>query len=270
VYGNAIHAGAGAEGKLRRARAAGFGETSRSRSGAKSPLLGRQIEYLHVTPQHDDLRRTRDSARRSESSSIPAITKWIPHRSTASHSTCTAVGALRRRRRACGFQRQYQRRARGFTPSEPPLVVRMEELFRAAPEKSCGSGLFKFPFHRIPAVIEGRTRRGTQSGLRRTQHGVIRGDRCTELGKAAYSGGSIRNGRRNIRGFDPKKLSCLPSRHAGRAHVGAPLRISVDNPPAHDIAKTTTVILSGPHHSRQRKSHFRMIDHLFPSAARAW
>ena len=106
----------------------------------------------------------------------------------------------------------------GFTPSERAVVVRLEELFRAAPAKVVVS-CFASSVHRVQQVIDIARMVGRKIGFVGPQHGGQRGDRARP-GQAARSGRQrgASAGHSHVR---PAKTGGAGERHAGRADVGA-------------------------------------------------
>jgi ribonuclease J len=147
----------------------------------------------------------------------------------------------------------------GFTPSERAVVVRMEELFRAAPEKVVVS-CFSSSIHRIQQVIEVARGVGRKVGFVGRSM-VDNVEIAHGLGKLRIPDGSIVRPQ-DIRGFDPKKLVVLASGTQAEP-MSALSRISVDNHRLMSIAANDTVILSARIIPGNEKAIFRMIDHLF-------
>jgi ribonuclease J len=147
----------------------------------------------------------------------------------------------------------------GFTPSERAVVVRMEELFRAAPEKVVVS-CFSSSVHRIQQVIDVARGVGRKVGFVGRSM-VDNVEIAHGLGKLRIPDGSIVRPQ-DIRGFDPKKLVVLAS-GAQAEPMSALSRISVDNHRLMSIAQNDTVILSARIIPGNEKAIFRMIDHLF-------
>jgi ribonuclease J len=147
----------------------------------------------------------------------------------------------------------------GFTPSERAVVVRMEELFRAAPEKVVVS-CFSSSIHRIQQVIEVARGVGRKVGFVGRSM-VDNVEIAHGLGKLRIPDGSIVRPQ-DIRGFDPKKLVVLASGTQAEP-MSALSRISVDNHRLMSIAENDTVILSARIIPGNEKAIFRMIDHLF-------
>jgi ribonuclease J len=147
----------------------------------------------------------------------------------------------------------------GFTPSERAVVVRMEELFRAAPEKVVVS-CFSSSIHRIQQVIEVARGVGRKVGFVGRSM-VDNVEIAHGLGKLKIPDGSIVRPQ-DIRGFDPKKLVVLASGTQAEP-MSALSRISVDNHRLMSIAQNDTVILSARIIPGNEKAIFRMIDHLF-------
>jgi ribonuclease J len=147
----------------------------------------------------------------------------------------------------------------GFTPSERAVVVRMEELFRAAPEKVVVS-CFSSSVHRIQQVIDVARGVGRKVGFVGRSM-VDNVEIAHGLGKLRIPDGSIVRPQ-DIRGFDPKKLVVLASGTQAEP-MSALSRISVDNHRLLSIAENDTVILSARIIPGNEKAIFRMIDHLF-------
>jgi ribonuclease J len=147
----------------------------------------------------------------------------------------------------------------GFTPSERAVVVRMEELFRAAPEKVVVS-CFSSSVHRIQQVIDVARGVGRKVGFVGRSM-VDNVEIAHGLGKLRIPDGSIVRPQ-DIRGFDPKKLVILASGTQAEP-MSALSRISVDNHRLMNIAQNDTVILSARIIPGNEKAIFRMIDHLF-------
>jgi ribonuclease J len=147
----------------------------------------------------------------------------------------------------------------GFTPSERAVVVRMEELFRAAPEKVVVS-CFSSSIHRIQQVIEVARGVGRKVGFVGRSM-VDNVEIAHGLGKLKIPDGSIVRPQ-DLRGFDPKKLVVLASGTQAEP-MSALSRISVDNHRLMSIAQNDTVILSARIIPGNEKAIFRMIDHLF-------
>jgi len=147
----------------------------------------------------------------------------------------------------------------GFTPSERAVVVRMEELFRAAPEKVVVS-CFSSSVHRIQQVIDVARGVGRKVGfVGRSMVDNI--EIAHGLGKLRIPDGSMVRPQ-DLRSYDPKKLVVLASGTQAEP-MSALSRISVDNHRLISIAENDTVILSARIIPGNEKSIFRMIDHLF-------
>jgi ribonuclease J len=147
----------------------------------------------------------------------------------------------------------------GFTPSERAVVVRMEELFRAAPEKVVVS-CFSSSVHRIQQVINVARAVGRKVGfVGRSMVDNI--EIAHGLGKLHIPDGSLVRPQ-DLRSFDPKKLVVLASGTQAEP-MSALSRISVDNHRLLSIAGNDTVILSARIIPGNEKAIFRMIDHLF-------
>jgi ribonuclease J len=147
----------------------------------------------------------------------------------------------------------------GFTPSEKAVVVRMEELFRAAPEKVVVS-CFSSSVHRIQQVIDVAQSVGRKIGfVGRSMVDNI--EIAHGLSKLRIPDGSMVRPQ-DLRTFDPKKLVVLASGTQAEP-MSALSRISVDNHRLISIAENDTVILSARIIPGNEKAIFRMIDHLF-------
>jgi ribonuclease J len=147
----------------------------------------------------------------------------------------------------------------GFTPSERAVVVRMEELFRAAPEKVVVS-CFSSSVHRIQQVIDVARGVGRKVGfVGRSMVDNI--EIAHGLGKLRIPDGSMVRPQ-DLRSYDPKKLVVLASGTQAEP-MSALSRISVDNHRLMSISENDTVILSARIIPGNEKAIFRMIDHLF-------
>jgi len=147
----------------------------------------------------------------------------------------------------------------GFTPSERAVVVRLEELFRAAPGKVVVS-CFSSSVHRIQQVIDIARAVGRKVGfVGRSMVDNI--EIAHELGKLSIPDGSVVRPQ-DIRTFDPKRLVVLASGTQAEP-MSALSRISVDNHRLLSLAESDTVILSARIIPGNEKAIFRMIDHLF-------
>jgi ribonuclease J len=147
----------------------------------------------------------------------------------------------------------------GFTPSERAVVVRMEELFRAAPEKVVVS-CFSSSIHRIQQVINVACGVGRKVGFVGRSM-VDNVEIAHGLGKLRIPDGSVVRPQ-DIRTFDPKRLVVLASGTQAEP-MSALSRISVDNHRLLSIEQNDTVILSARIIPGNEKAIFRMIDHLF-------
>ncbi len=147
----------------------------------------------------------------------------------------------------------------GFTPSERAIVVRMEELFRAAPEKVVVS-CFSSSVHRIQQVINVACGVGRKVGFVGRSM-VDNVEIAHGLGKLRIPDGSIVRPQ-DLRTFDPKRLVVLASGTQAEP-MSALSRISVDNHRLLSIEQNDTVILSARIIPGNEKAIFRMIDHLF-------
>jgi ribonuclease J len=147
----------------------------------------------------------------------------------------------------------------GFTPSERAVVVRLEELFRAAPEKVVVS-CFSSSIHRIQQVIDIARVVGRKIGI--VGRSMVNNIEIAHgLGKLRIPDGSVVRPQ-DIRTFDPKKLVVIASGTQAEP-MSALSRIAVDNHRLLSIAQNDTVILSARLIPGNEKAIFRMIDHLF-------
>ena len=147
----------------------------------------------------------------------------------------------------------------GFTPSERAVVVRLEELFRAAPAKVVVS-CFSSSVHRVQQVIDIARMVGRKIGFVGRSM-VDNVEIAHGLGKLRVPDGSVVRPQ-DIRGFDPRKLVVLASGTQAEP-LSALSRISVDNHRLMSIAENDTVILSSRIIPGNEKAIFRMIDHFF-------
>jgi ribonuclease J len=147
----------------------------------------------------------------------------------------------------------------GFTPSERAVVVRLEELFRAAPEKVVVS-CFSSSIHRIQQVINLARLVGRKVGI--VGRSMVDNIEIAHgLGKLRIPDGSVVRPQ-DIKSFDPKRLVVLASGSQAEP-MSALSRIAVDNHRMLSIAENDTVILSARLIPGNEKAIFRMIDHLF-------
>ncbi len=147
----------------------------------------------------------------------------------------------------------------GFTPSEKAVVVRLEELFRAAPERVVVS-CFSSSVHRIQQVIDVARSAGRKVGfVGRSMVDNI--EIAHGISKLRIPDGSVVRPQ-DIKGFDRKKLVVLASGTQAEP-MSALSRIAVDNHRLLSLAENDTVILSARIIPGNEKSIFRMIDHLF-------
>jgi len=147
----------------------------------------------------------------------------------------------------------------GFTPSERAVVVRLEELFRAAPEKIVVS-CFASSIHRIQQVIDIAVSMGRKVGFVGRSM-VDNVEIAHELGKLRVPDGSVVRPQ-DLRTFDRRRLVVLVSGSQAEP-LSALSRISVDNHRLLSIAENDTMILSARIIPGNEKAIFRMIDHLF-------
>jgi ribonuclease J len=147
----------------------------------------------------------------------------------------------------------------GFTPSERAVVVRLEELFRAAPQKVVVS-CFSSSIHRIQQVID-------IAGIVGRKIGIVGRSMVTnveiahELGKLRIPDGSMVRPQ-DLRSFEPRRLAILASGTQAEP-MSSLSRIAVDNHRLLTIGQNDTVILSARIIPGNEKAIFRMIDHLF-------
>ncbi len=147
----------------------------------------------------------------------------------------------------------------GFTPSERAVVVRLEELFRAAPERVVVS-CFSSSIHRIQQVIDVARVVGRKIGV--VGRSMVDNIEIAHgLGKLRIPDGSMVRPQ-DIRGFDRRKLVVLASGTQAEP-MSALSRVSVDNHRLMSIAENDTVILSSRLIPGNEKAIFRMIDHFF-------
>jgi ribonuclease J len=147
----------------------------------------------------------------------------------------------------------------GFTPSERAVVVRLEELFRAAPEKIIVS-CFSSSVHRIQQVIDIARSLGRKIGFVGRSM-VDNVEIAHGLGKLRIPDGSVVRPQ-DIRTFEPRRLVVLASGTQAEP-MSALSRIAVDNHRLLSVSENDTVILSARIIPGNEKAIFRMIDHLF-------
>ncbi|HJZ52450.1 MAG TPA: ribonuclease J [Candidatus Acidoferrales bacterium] len=147
----------------------------------------------------------------------------------------------------------------GFTPSERAVVVRLEELFRAAPGKVVVS-CFSSSVHRVQQVIDIARMVGRKIGFVGRSM-VDNVEIAHGLGKLRVPDGSVVRPQ-DIRTFDPQRLVVLASGTQAEP-LSALSRIAVDNHRLMSIAENDTVILSSRIIPGNEKAIFRMIDHFF-------
>jgi len=147
----------------------------------------------------------------------------------------------------------------GFTPSERAVVVRLEELFRAAPQKIVVS-CFSSSVHRIQQVIDISVSLGRKIGFVGRSM-VDNVEIAHNLDKLRVPDGSVVRPQ-DIRTFDPRKLVVMVSGSQAEP-LSALSRIAVDNHRLMSIAENDTLILSARIIPGNEKAIFRMIDHLF-------
>jgi ribonuclease J len=147
----------------------------------------------------------------------------------------------------------------GFTLSERAVVVRLEELFRAAPAKVLVS-CFASSIHRVQQVIDIARMVGRKIGFVGRSM-VDNVEIAHGLGKLRVPDGSVVRPQ-DIRTFDPQKLVVIASGTQAEP-MSALSRIAVDNHRLLSIAENDTVILSSRIIPGNEKAIFRMIDHFF-------
>jgi ribonuclease J len=147
----------------------------------------------------------------------------------------------------------------GFTPSERAVIVRLEELFRAAPKKVVVS-CFSSSVHRIQQVIDIARMVGRKVGFVGRSM-VDNVEIAHGLGKLRIPDGSVVRPQ-DIKTYDPHKLVVLASGTQAEP-LSALSRIAVDNHRLMNITENDTVILSARIIPGNEKNIFRMIDHLF-------
>jgi ribonuclease J len=147
----------------------------------------------------------------------------------------------------------------GFTPSERAVIVRLEELFRAAPKKVVVS-CFSSSVHRIQQVIDIARMVGRKVGFVGRSM-VDNVEIAHNLGKLRIPDGSVVRPQ-DIKTYDPHKLVVLASGTQAEP-LSALSRIAVDNHRLMSITENDTVILSARIIPGNEKNIFRMIDHLF-------
>ena len=147
----------------------------------------------------------------------------------------------------------------GFTSSERAVVVRLEELFRAAPRKVVVS-CFSSSIHRIQQVIDIARMVGRKVGI--VGRSMVDNIEIAHgLGKIRIPDGSVVRPQ-DIRSFDPKRLVVLASGTQAEP-MSALSRIAVDNHRLLSLDENDTMILSARLIPGNEKAIFRMIDHLF-------
>ena len=147
----------------------------------------------------------------------------------------------------------------GFTPSERAVVVRLEELFRAAPRRVIVS-CFSSSVHRIQQVIDVARATGRKVGFVGRSM-VDNVEIAHSLDKLRIPDGSVVRPQ-DIRSFDTNRLVVLASGTQAEP-MSALSRMAVDNHRALTLAEGDTVILSSRIIPGNEKAIFRMIDHLF-------
>jgi ribonuclease J len=147
----------------------------------------------------------------------------------------------------------------GFTPSEKAVVVRLEELFRAAPERVVVS-CFSSSVHRIQQVIDVARSVGRKIGFVGRSM-VDNVEIAHNLSKLRIPDGSVVRPQ-DIKSFDRRKLVVLASGTQAEP-MSALSRIAVDNHRLLSLVENDTVILSARIIPGNERSIFRMIDHLF-------
>jgi len=147
----------------------------------------------------------------------------------------------------------------GFTPSERAVVVRLEELFRAAPKKVVVS-CFSSSIHRIQQVVDIALHAGRKVGFVGRSM-VDNVEIAHELRKLRIPDGSVVRPQ-DLKSYEPTRLVVLASGSQAEP-LSALSRIAVDNHRLLSIGENDTVILSARIIPGNEKAIFRMIDHLF-------
>jgi ribonuclease J len=147
----------------------------------------------------------------------------------------------------------------GFTPSERAVVVRLEELFRAAPKKVVVS-CFSSSIHRIQQVVDIALHAGRKVGFVGRSM-VDNVEIAHELRKLRIPDGSVVRPQ-DLKSYEPSRLVVLASGSQAEP-LSALSRIAVDNHRLLSIGENDTVILSARIIPGNEKAIFRMIDHLF-------
>jgi ribonuclease J len=147
----------------------------------------------------------------------------------------------------------------GFTPSERAVVVRLEELFRAAPKKVVVS-CFSSSIHRIQQVVDIALHAGRKVGFVGRSM-VDNVEIAHELRKLRIPDGSVVRPQ-DLKTYEPSRLVVLASGSQAEP-LSALSRIAVDNHRLLSIGENDTVILSARIIPGNEKAIFRMIDHLF-------
>jgi len=147
----------------------------------------------------------------------------------------------------------------GFTPSEKAVVVRLEELFRAAPQKVVVS-CFSSSIHRIQQVIDISRMVGRKIGFVGRSM-VDNVEIAHSLGYLRIPDGMVVRAQ-DLKSFDPKKLAVLVS--GSQAEPMSSLsRVAVDSHRLLSVEEMDTVILSARIIPGNEKAIFRMLDHMF-------
>src|SRR5271154_324587 len=147
----------------------------------------------------------------------------------------------------------------GYTPSERTVVVRLEELFRAAPGKVVVS-CFSSSVHRVQQVIDIARMVGRKIGFVGRSM-VDNVEIAHRLNKLHIPDGSVVRPQ-DIRSFD-RRLLVVPESGTQAEPMSALSRIAVDNHRLLSISENDTVILSSRIIPGNEKAIFRMIDHFF-------
>jgi ribonuclease J len=147
----------------------------------------------------------------------------------------------------------------GFTPSERAVVIRLEELFRAAPRRVLVS-CFASSVHRIQQVIDIAVASGRKIGFVGRSM-VDNVEIAHSLNRLRIPDGSVVRPQ-DIRTFEPTQLTVLASGTQAEP-MSALSRIAVDNHRLLGIEQNDTVILSARIIPGNEKAIFRMIDHFF-------
>ncbi|MGH9775024.1 MAG: ribonuclease J [Candidatus Acidiferrales bacterium] len=147
----------------------------------------------------------------------------------------------------------------GYTPSERAVLLRLEELIRAAPRRVLVS-CFASSVHRIQQVVDLAVQLGRKVGfIGRSM--VDNVEIAHSLAKLRIPDGSVVRPQ-DIRSFDPQKILVLASGSQAEP-MSSMSRIAVENHRLLSIESQDTVILSARVIPGNEKPIYRMIDHFF-------